>query len=232
MDQELLSNLRQVLNERLNESELRDLCFDLGVDYESLSGEGKADKARELVSFLQRRKRIPELIMKGEKQRPDIVWSQLLFDVKPGAEWIGLGKAMEATGYSPDYLTQLAEKQWVRARKDQGRETDEGEECWLFDRDVIWFHSRGWINNDEAHVVTGYTVNYLRSLAREEMVVGRKIRGMWLMRRDSLLDYCRARGRKVVDTLPPIEEAQPANDKAKDAERALSPGELEPNSPA
>jgi hypothetical protein len=220
MDQELLSNLRQVLNERFNESELRDLCFDLGVDYESLSGEGKADRARELIGYLQRRKRIPELIVKGEKQRPDIVWSHLLFDIKPGTEWIKLGQAMEVTGYSPDYLGHLAEKGWARVHKEDRQETDEEGTRWLFDRDIIWFHSRGWISTEEAHVVTGYTMNYLRSLAREEMVVARKIRGVWLMRRDSLLDYCRARGRAVVDTLPPLEEAQLAKDKTQDAEQA------------
>jgi len=220
MDQELLSNLRQALNERLNESELRDLCFDLSVDYESLSGEGKADKARELIGYLQRRKRIAELIVKGEKQRPDIVWSHLLFDIKPGAEWIKLGQTMEVTGYGPDYLRQLAEKGWVRAHEEKRQETDEEGTRWLFDQDVVWFHSRGWISTDEAHVVTGYTTNYLCSLAREEVVVARKIRGVWLMRRDSLLGYCRARGRAVVDTLPSFDEAQPANDKAQDAEPA------------
>lgn len=210
MDQELLSNLRQVLNERFNESELRDLCFDLGVDYESLLGEGRADKARELIGYMERRKRIPELIMKGEKQRSDILWSHLLFDIKPGAEWLKLGPAMEVTGYGPDYLGQLAEKGWVRVRREKEQKTDKERTRWLFDRDVVWFHSRGWISTDEAHVVTGYTTNYLRSLAREEMVVARKIRGVWLMRRDSLLGYCRARGRAVVDTVPPVEEAQDA----------------------
>ena len=127
MDQELLSNLRQALNERLNESELRDLCFDLSVDYESLSGEGKADKARELIGYLQRRKRIAELIVKGEKQRPDIVWSHLLFDIKPGAEWIKLGQTMEVTGYGPDYLRQLAEKDgYEPMRRNDRRRTKKG----------------------------------------------------------------------------------------------------------
>jgi hypothetical protein len=222
MDQELLSNLRQVLNERLNESEVRDLCFDLGVDYESLSGGNKSDKARELIGYLQRRKRIAELIVKGERQRPDIVWSHLLFDAKPGAEWIKLGPAMEVTGYGPDYLRQLAEKGWARARREKEREPDEKEARWLFDRDVVWFHSRGWISTDEAHVVTGYTTNYLRSMAREDIVVARKIRGMWLMRRDSLLDYCRARGRAVVDTLPPLEESLLADDQAENTEQTPS----------
>ena len=47
--------LRQILAERFNEGELRTLCFDLGIDYENLPGQGKADKARELVAYFQRR---------------------------------------------------------------------------------------------------------------------------------------------------------------------------------
>jgi hypothetical protein len=46
------SNLREMLVARFNEEELRDLCFDLSVDYESLVGQGKAGKARELISYM------------------------------------------------------------------------------------------------------------------------------------------------------------------------------------
>ena len=38
-------------------SELRTLCFDLDVDYDNLPGEGKMDKARELVMYLRRHQR-------------------------------------------------------------------------------------------------------------------------------------------------------------------------------
>jgi len=68
------AKLRQVLTERFNESELRNLCFDLHVDYESLTGAGKEDKARELVAYLERRGRLSELVETGKRQRPDIDW--------------------------------------------------------------------------------------------------------------------------------------------------------------
>jgi hypothetical protein len=45
-----------------NDSELRDLCFDMNVDYESLNGENKADKARELIAFCERRQSVPDLV--------------------------------------------------------------------------------------------------------------------------------------------------------------------------
>jgi hypothetical protein len=56
-----LVKLRQILTEHFDEGELRTLCFDLRVDYQSLPGEGKADKARELVAYCDRHERIAEL---------------------------------------------------------------------------------------------------------------------------------------------------------------------------
>jgi hypothetical protein len=37
------------------------------VDYDVLPGDGKADKARELAAYLERRDRIPELIETGQQ---------------------------------------------------------------------------------------------------------------------------------------------------------------------
>lgn len=72
-----LVRLRRLIASRFNDGELRTLCFDLGVDYEDLPGEGKSDKARELVSFLERRNRIPELVEMGKQQRSDIRWESV-----------------------------------------------------------------------------------------------------------------------------------------------------------
>ena len=219
-EQEQLNQLREVLDARFSETELRNLCFALSVDYEGLPGEGKSNKARELIGYLERRDRIPHLIMMGERQRPDIWWSHLLFDFELDIEWIGMGKAMELTGYSSEYLAELADRGWARARKAGRRKGDEPDtESWLFDRDVVWFHSRGWLGINEANVVTGYTVNYLRSLAREGVVSGRKIRRSWLLRRDILLDYCRSRGRSYVDTLPSPDKAVSAGNAAGETEQ-------------
>ncbi len=69
-----LAQLRQILIERFDEGELRTLCTDLGVDYENLPDAGKANKARELVEYLNRRNLIPELVDVGRRRRPDISW--------------------------------------------------------------------------------------------------------------------------------------------------------------
>jgi tetratricopeptide (TPR) repeat protein len=55
------AQLRQSLVESFDENELCDLCFDLRIDYESLPGEGKSAKARELVQYCDRHKRLDEL---------------------------------------------------------------------------------------------------------------------------------------------------------------------------
>ena len=74
---EVLVSLRQILTERFNDDELRSLCFDLGVDYDNLGGEGKAGKARELVAYLERRGDIPKLVEAVRQARPGISWDEL-----------------------------------------------------------------------------------------------------------------------------------------------------------
>jgi CheY-like chemotaxis protein len=76
MDRERLVYLHDILCARFSEEELRTLCFYLRIDYDSLPGQGKESKARELIEFLERRGRIDELIQAGQKQRPDIPWNQ------------------------------------------------------------------------------------------------------------------------------------------------------------
>ena len=66
------AKLRQTLVAHFSESELRDLCFDLRVDYESLPGEGKSDKARELVACCERHGCIFELSEVVKKLRPHV----------------------------------------------------------------------------------------------------------------------------------------------------------------
>ena len=76
VDQAYLIQLRQVLTTRFGAGELRTLCFDLGMDYDDLPGEGKASRARELVGYLARRDRIADLIRVGKRLRPDIPWPE------------------------------------------------------------------------------------------------------------------------------------------------------------
>jgi hypothetical protein len=53
-----------------NLEELRNVCFQLSIDYESLGGETKEAKARELVSYCNRHGRISDLLDICRRQRP------------------------------------------------------------------------------------------------------------------------------------------------------------------
>lgn len=61
---ESASQLLQFIIDRFNKEELRTLCWELGVDYDDLRGEGKTAKALELVTYMQRRNRLHELAAK------------------------------------------------------------------------------------------------------------------------------------------------------------------------
>jgi Effector-associated domain 7/CHAT domain/Tetratricopeptide repeat len=66
-----LTTLRRMLLEHFSDGELRDLCFDLGTDYESLPGEGKANKARELILACGRMGKLAALVARCTQQRPN-----------------------------------------------------------------------------------------------------------------------------------------------------------------
>jgi Effector-associated domain 7 len=72
-----VAKLRQLLNEHFNDSELQDLCFDIGIDYESLPGPGKSDKARGLVAHARRHGQTTKLLIKCRESRPDVDWHQV-----------------------------------------------------------------------------------------------------------------------------------------------------------
>ena len=69
-----LNGLRSGLIRYFSLSELHDLCFELGIDFDDLGGASKADKARELISYLDRRGRLPELVRILRQQRPHVAW--------------------------------------------------------------------------------------------------------------------------------------------------------------
>ncbi len=69
-----LTELHKLLNQHFDLAEIRTLCFQLNVDYESLAGEEKPSQIRELLLGLARNGRLPELITKVQKERPNVAW--------------------------------------------------------------------------------------------------------------------------------------------------------------
>lgn len=65
-----LAKLRQKIADLFNEDDVKNICFDLGVDYDALSGDNKIAKIRELISHMKRRGELQKLIEKCIKERP------------------------------------------------------------------------------------------------------------------------------------------------------------------
>ena len=71
-DQATKFNLSVHLKESFSKSELRTLSFRLNIDFDDLSGETKANKAEELISFCQRHHRVRALLDTVRKLRPHL----------------------------------------------------------------------------------------------------------------------------------------------------------------
>ncbi|MEI6775633.1 MAG: trypsin-like peptidase domain-containing protein [Chloroflexales bacterium] len=66
--------LRQLVTTHFNLGELNTLCFDLGIDYESLPGQGKIDRVRELVAHVKRHGQMSNLLTECRRLRPHVDW--------------------------------------------------------------------------------------------------------------------------------------------------------------
>ncbi len=75
--------LHQKLTNHFNESELRTLCFGLGVDYDDLPGQGKADKARELILYFERCGQIVALVQNCARLRSHVSWEFSTLPILP-----------------------------------------------------------------------------------------------------------------------------------------------------
>ncbi len=62
-------NLYDVLTQYFNSSELTDLAWDMNIDYEEIAGETKSAKARNLITYCQRRGRLDQLIAVVQSRR-------------------------------------------------------------------------------------------------------------------------------------------------------------------
>lgn len=69
-----LGILHRIIDACFSDSELRTICFELAIDDEALPGLSKNDKARELVVYCLREKRLQELVGHIYRQRPLVSW--------------------------------------------------------------------------------------------------------------------------------------------------------------
>jgi len=73
-DSAYLKRLHSLLDAHFSLEEVRLLCFNLGVDFDNLRGEGKTAKARELVSLLNRKGLLSNLLNEISEERPNVTW--------------------------------------------------------------------------------------------------------------------------------------------------------------
>jgi hypothetical protein len=71
------AELRKRIIDSFDESEVKSLCFDLGIDYDSLSNKSKSETVMALISAVQRRTRMRALLTECMKQRPNVQWDDL-----------------------------------------------------------------------------------------------------------------------------------------------------------
>jgi hypothetical protein len=74
-----LTEFRGLVTKHFSSEELKTLCFDLKIDFDSLSGEGHSAQVREFIAYMIRHGRVKELSDVLSKLRPQIPWPALQF---------------------------------------------------------------------------------------------------------------------------------------------------------
>lgn len=118
------SKFREELVNHFSLSGLKDLCFDLGVDYESLPGATKGDKARELITYFERRRNIAELVDACRERRPKVsyfqgVQAELL--AKTETEEVNQDQTKDASSTKPETESEFAGRSFSFERESPKR---------------------------------------------------------------------------------------------------------------
>jgi tetratricopeptide (TPR) repeat protein len=74
LEPEQRAQLHRLLSRHFNPEELRQLCFELDIDYDDLEGNTKSARGLALIDYLDRRGRLPELQMELKEKRPRVAW--------------------------------------------------------------------------------------------------------------------------------------------------------------
>jgi len=65
--------LSKLLDEKFNLQELKEICFNLNLDFENIPGDIKAEKAQGLAGYFERRRNLSQLVLAIKEARPDII---------------------------------------------------------------------------------------------------------------------------------------------------------------
>ena len=72
------AQLANKIIDAFNISELKQLCFELGIDYQRLEGNEKGAKVVALILYVERRGRVDDLLQACRRLRPGHAWPQSL----------------------------------------------------------------------------------------------------------------------------------------------------------
>jgi hypothetical protein len=72
MKETLELGLFKLIKNAFNLDEVKTLCFQIGIDYEILPGEGKHGKIREFIIYCVKRQRISGLLTLLQDERPEL----------------------------------------------------------------------------------------------------------------------------------------------------------------
>lgn len=91
-----LANLRDQITASFNIDELKDLCFELQIDYEDLPGDSKRAKVRELIEYCQRHGLIPDLKQQVHSSRPELNFQEIDSPYEANADLEPMRKILSA----------------------------------------------------------------------------------------------------------------------------------------
>lgn len=76
-NREQLINLLDLLNKHFNTDEMHVLCFAVGAAYDELAGDTKTTKMLALITYLERRGNLHQLVSEVKKKRPKVNWPDI-----------------------------------------------------------------------------------------------------------------------------------------------------------
>lgn len=94
-----LTTLHKMLDRYFDLEEIRTLCFQLNVDYDSVRGEGKSARIRHLILDLARHGRLEQLVAMASLERPHVTWP-------PVPDDLDLPSALSSSDPPPTQITQ------------------------------------------------------------------------------------------------------------------------------
>ncbi len=107
------ARLRQLMSNAFSLSDIKTLCFDLGVDFETLNGEDKSEKIVSLIQHCSRVEMVPALVEACRKNRPGSIWSDMAAAAGQPGEFV-FDMALDHPSPAP-----VAPKSWLNLPADR-----------------------------------------------------------------------------------------------------------------